>query len=191
MVRGRSPCEVAPQYSLATALPRHDLLGLPQDPVHGFLALPAALAPLGHLGPPGFDLCDPDLGLGAVLDPVPDEYGVECDGAGVEQAGTPPRETVVHGWEDTPIAHPTRVSFPVMAEIPLEERRELEDEGDTAYGTSYPIRDCKDLENAIRAYGRAPESKRAELRRFIVRRKAELGCPGVEIPETWHMERRG
>lgn len=76
-----------------------------------------------------------------------------------------------------------------MAEISEEERRQAEEAGDTAYGTSYPIRNCEDLANAIQAYGRAPESERARLRQFIVRRKAELGCPGVEIPSTWRIER--
>lgn len=76
-----------------------------------------------------------------------------------------------------------------MAEISLEERRELEKEGETAYGTSYPIRNCEDLHNAIQSYGRAPEDERAHLRRYIVRRKAELGCPEVDIPETWRVTR--
>ena len=74
-----------------------------------------------------------------------------------------------------------------MAEISAEERERLEPEGDTAYGTSFPVRNCEDLENAIHSYGRAPESERARLRRFIVRRKAELGCPDVKIPEDWHI----
>lgn len=76
-----------------------------------------------------------------------------------------------------------------MAEISEGEREHLEAEGDTAYSTSYPIRNCADLHNAIQAYGRAPEHKRAELRRFIVRRKAELGCSEVKIPEDWHIVR--
>lgn len=76
-----------------------------------------------------------------------------------------------------------------MAEkyISPEARREAEEEGETAYGTSYPIRNCDELRRAIQAYGRAPEDERAHLRRFIVRRKAGLGCPGVEIPETWRV----
>ena len=48
-----------------------------------------------------------------------------------------------------------------VAEISEAEREHLEAEGDTAYGTSYPVRNCEDLRNAIRAYGRAPASERA------------------------------
>ena len=70
------------------------------------------------------------------------------------------------------------------------ERERLEAKGDTAYGTSYPIRNCSDLHNAIRAYGRAPEGERAKLRRFIARRRRELGCT-EPLPETWHAERHG
>lgn len=77
-----------------------------------------------------------------------------------------------------------------MAEIGTSERGRLEKKGDTAYGTSYPIRNCEDLKNAIRAYGRAPEGERARLRRFIARRRRELGC-SEELPETWHAERDG
>lgn len=67
------------------------------------------------------------------------------------------------------------------------QREHLEAEGDTAYGTSYPMATCQDVENAIRAYGRAPADKRAVLRAAIVRRRAELGCT-MPLPETWHLE---
>lgn len=89
---------------------------------------------------------------------------------------------------DLRVRHACGQSGPRMAEISDAEREHLEAEGDTAYGTSYPIRNCEDLANAIRAYGRAPEHKRAELRRFIVRRKAELGC-SEKLPEDWHIVR--
>lgn len=76
-----------------------------------------------------------------------------------------------------------------MAEISEQEREHAAAEGDTAYGESFPIRNCDDLSNAIQAYGRAPAEKRSELRRFIVRRKAELGCPDVHLPESWRIVR--
>ena len=69
------------------------------------------------------------------------------------------------------------------------ERAEAAAEHETAYGLSFPIRTCEDLHNAIQAYGRAPTEKRGELRRFIVRRKAELGCPDVALPESWRIAR--
>lgn len=78
-----------------------------------------------------------------------------------------------------------------MADISEGEREHLEAKGDTAYGTSFPVRNCEDLRNAIRAYGRAPAERRAELRRFIVRRRAELGCTDVALPEDWHIVRGG
>ena len=78
-----------------------------------------------------------------------------------------------------------------MADISTGERERLEAEGDTAYGTSYPIRNCADLRRAIQAYGRAPAEKRAGLRRFIARRRAELGCTNVALPEDWHIVRGG
>ena len=77
-----------------------------------------------------------------------------------------------------------------MAEIGTAERERLEKKGDTAYETAYPIRDCADLHAAIRAYGRAPEGERARLRRFIARRRRELGCT-EPLPATWHAERGG
>lgn len=80
-------------------------------------------------------------------------------------------------------------SGPRMADFSEAEREHLEAEGETAYGTSYPIRNCADLHNAVQAYGRAPVEKRAELRRFIVRRKAELGCSDVKLPEDWRIVR--
>ena len=73
-----------------------------------------------------------------------------------------------------------------MAEISESERERLEAKGETAYGTSYPIRNCKDLHNATQAYGRAPEHERARLRAFIIRRKHELGCD-EPLPESWHV----
>ena len=41
---------------------------------------------------------------------------------------------------------------------------------------SYPIRDCAELADAIDAYGRAPDSHRAELKHLINKRNGELGC---------------
>lgn len=65
-------------------------------------------------------------------------------------------------------------------------RRRLESEGETGYGESYPMPDCTAVERAIKAYGRAPVEHRAELRRAIIRRRAELGCH-VDLPDSWHV----
>lgn len=74
--------------------------------------------------------------------------------------------------------------------ISLRARKAAEREGDTAYGTSYPIRNCDELRRAIQAYGRAPKSERAKLRRFIARRRRELDCE-QELPETWYAGEHG
>lgn len=78
------------------------------------------------------------------------------------------------------------LSFPVAEkEISEGARRRAEREGETAYGTSYPIRNCDELRRAIQSYGRAPKSERARLRRFIAKRRRELDCD-KELPETWY-----
>ena len=64
------------------------------------------------------------------------------------------------------------------------ERRRLEAAGDTGYGESYPLGDCDEIRRAVESYGRAPERKRAQLRRAIMRRAAELHCT-QHIPDDW------
>lgn len=49
---------------------------------------------------------------------------------------------------------------------------------------SYPIRNVKDLQNAIKAYGRAPESKRADVRKHIKKRANALNRKDL-IPDNW------
>lgn len=76
-----------------------------------------------------------------------------------------------------------------MAEqaISEEARRRAEAEGETGYGTSYPMRDCDEVRRAVEAYGRAPAEHRAQLRRRIAQRRMELGCDDVELPSTWRV----
>lgn len=69
------------------------------------------------------------------------------------------------------------------------ERRRLAGAGNALPDGSYPIPDCDALRRAVDSYGRET-GDRAALRRLIVKRKAELGCPEVELPETWHLTRR-
>ena len=71
-------------------------------------------------------------------------------------------------------------------EFSTEEREHLESEGKTGYGESYPMPDCDAVGRAIQSYGRAPAEHRAELRRAIVRRHAELGCDHP-LPESWRV----
>lgn len=49
---------------------------------------------------------------------------------------------------------------------------------------SYPIRNEKDLKNAIKAYGRAPESKRSDVRKHIKKRANALNRKDL-IPSDW------
>ena len=56
------------------------------------------------------------------------------------------------------------------------ERAKLAREGKALPDGSYPQPDCGAVDDAIHAYGRAPESHRPALRRLIRKRNAELGC---------------
>jgi hypothetical protein len=54
----------------------------------------------------------------------------------------------------------------------------------TAYGTSFPIRNVDELKRAIQSIGRAPASKRAQVKAHIKRRAKALGATNL-IPEGW------
>tara|TARA_R100000544_G_scaffold34223_1_gene20943 strand:- start:156 stop:749 length:594 start_codon:yes stop_codon:yes gene_type:complete len=62
-----------------------------------------------------------------------------------------------------------------------EERMELADKGFALSDGSYPIKDLKDLKNAIMAYGRAKDQARTA--KFIVKRAKALGAEDL-IPDT-------
>lgn len=49
---------------------------------------------------------------------------------------------------------------------------------------SYPIRNVKDLKNAVKAYGRAPSSKRSDVRKHIKKRANALNRKDL-IPADW------
>lgn len=63
-----------------------------------------------------------------------------------------------------------------MAEYGEEERAALARAGHALPDGSYPMPTCEAVGDAIHAYGRAPESHRAELRALIRRRNTDLGC---------------
>lgn len=63
-------------------------------------------------------------------------------------------------------------------------RSKLAEEGKALPDGSYPIRNVEDLKNAIQAYGRAKPSKRAKVRRHIMKRAKALGKSGL-VPENW------
>ena len=63
-------------------------------------------------------------------------------------------------------------------------REKYAEKGEALKDGSYPIHTVEDLKNAIKAYGRAPESKRAEVRRHIMKRARALKHPEL-IPDDW------
>lgn len=56
------------------------------------------------------------------------------------------------------------------------ERAHLAREGKALPDGSYPMPDCAAVDDAIHAYGRAPESHRGQLAALIRKRDSELGC---------------
>lgn len=67
---------------------------------------------------------------------------------------------------------------------PAERKRDAK-EGRALPDGSFPIDNCSDLRNAIQAIGRAKDP--AKAKRHIRRRKSALGCPEVELPDTWSL----
>lgn len=70
-----------------------------------------------------------------------------------------------------------------MADISRKARQMAEEKGQALPGGRFPIRNRADLENAIRAVGRAKGSHDA-VRRFIIKRAKALGLSDL-IPSNW------
>jgi 8-oxo-dGTP pyrophosphatase MutT (NUDIX family) len=68
-------------------------------------------------------------------------------------------------------------------DVSTEERKKAAGAGAAMPDGSYPIANCSDLRNAVRAIGRAKDPARTKA--HIRKRKAALGCPDVELPEAW------
>lgn len=71
-----------------------------------------------------------------------------------------------------------------FANIPMKERKKLAEKGKALPDGSYPIRNESDLKNAIQAYGRSKPSRRATVRRHIVKRARAMDRADL-IPENW------
>lgn len=73
-----------------------------------------------------------------------------------------------------------------MADFSAEQRKNLAQKGDALPGGRFPIRNRSDLENAIRAVGRAKggSAGRDAVRRFIIKRAKALGLSNL-IPDNW------
>ncbi len=68
--------------------------------------------------------------------------------------------------------------------IPMRERRKLAKEGKALPDGSYPITNLDSLKDSISAYGRGKPSKRAAIRRHIMKRARQLKRPDL-IPDKW------
>lgn len=69
-----------------------------------------------------------------------------------------------------------------MATYSLEERQRLAREGKALPDGSYPMPDCAAVQDAVHAYGRAPENHRKDLAALIRKRNDEEGC-GIHLEE--------
>ena len=68
--------------------------------------------------------------------------------------------------------------------IPMRERRKLAKEGKALPDGSFPITNIDSLKDSISAYGRGKPSKRAAIRRHIMKRARQLRQPDL-IPDKW------
>jgi hypothetical protein len=68
--------------------------------------------------------------------------------------------------------------------ISREKRQKLADEGKALPDGSFPISNVEDVKNAVQAYGRGKPSKRAAIRRHIMKRARVLDRADL-IPEEW------
>jgi hypothetical protein len=57
-----------------------------------------------------------------------------------------------------------------------QQRAEYARRGQALPDGSYPMPDCGAVDDAVHAYGRAPERHRPALRALIRKRNGELGC---------------
>lgn len=71
-----------------------------------------------------------------------------------------------------------------LADYSKEQREKDAKKGLALPDGSYPIRTVSDLKNAIKAFGRAPEKKRAEVKRHIKKRAKALNRSNL-VPEDW------
>ena len=69
-----------------------------------------------------------------------------------------------------------------MADLGTNQRRKLADKGEALPDGSFPIRNKKDLKDAVQSYGRA--KNKAEAKRWIKRRARELDASD-ELPDDW------
>lgn len=71
-----------------------------------------------------------------------------------------------------------------LRNVGTSERKNLASEGKAMSDGSYPIANESDLRNAIQAFGRAPEEKRAAVKSHIKKRARALGKTDL-LPDDW------
>jgi hypothetical protein len=76
------------------------------------------------------------------------------------------------------------VGYDETGYISMVKRRKLAEEGKALPDGSYPIRNVAELKDAIQAYGRGKKSKRAAIRRHIMKRARALDKSDL-VPEKW------
>lgn len=64
-----------------------------------------------------------------------------------------------------------------------QKRQKMAKSGSAMPDGSFPIENCTDVSNAVRAIGRTPESKRPAVKAHIKKRAKALGC--TNVPDDW------
>ena len=72
-----------------------------------------------------------------------------------------------------------------MADLSERARAAAAHRGEALPDGSYPMRNCGEVDKAVHAYGRAPESHRRELAALIRRRNTDLSC-GIHLKKLEH-----
>lgn len=87
-------------------------------------------------------------------------------------------------FDEILMEHLAIAGIELLKDYPAETRRRMAKEGRAMPNGGYPIADCADAADAIRAVGRAKPSEREAVKAFIRRRVRALGCEG-SIYDNW------
>lgn len=120
----------------------------------------------------------------ATLEDEMTEEPYEMVFSALNEKGMPEAEALVASAGDRMERVADYAAMLEFATFTEEQRKELAKKGQALKDGSYPIRNEADLKNAIRAIGRANKAKRAEVKKFIVKRAKALGATKF-IPEDW------
>ena len=134
------------------------------------------------------DDCDCTCKAGSP-DPSCDCDCATCAGARASDGEHEEREDTTKAGRAAP-AKPRAPAKPAVAKrnFSTEERKRLAKEGKALPDGSYPIVTKRDVENAVKAFGRSNPGDRGRVKRHIERRARALGATDM-LPEDWHMEK--